>query len=88
MSCASTFKACTNICRNVLLSTIESGQKEPHPNNSNDSDTSSSVRERRSMLLTACVQLTCYGLNISRFTSRTTCCNNTDTIGPFKHKRA
>eukprot|EP00971_Amphidinium_carterae_P250028 4963411-Amphidinium_carterae.1 len=40
---------------NELLSTIESGQKEPHSNNR---DASLTVRESRPMLLIACVQLT------------------------------
>eukprot|EP00971_Amphidinium_carterae_P152976 3032731-Amphidinium_carterae.1 len=39
---------------NELLSTIESGQKKPHSNNRD----ASSVRERRSMLLTVCSQPT------------------------------
>eukprot|EP00971_Amphidinium_carterae_P012887 254019-Amphidinium_carterae.1 len=51
MSGVSTFKTCTNIFINELLSTIESGQKEPHSNNK---DASSRVKERRSMLLIAC----------------------------------
>eukprot|EP00971_Amphidinium_carterae_P030448 599183-Amphidinium_carterae.1 len=50
---------------NELLSTIESGQKEPHSNNK---DASTCVKERRSLLFIACAVhvksgLSCYGLN-------------------------